>query len=276
MFKKLSEKIKRAFWEKPDQMRRNSILGLLQHARSVGFQPGTVIDVGAAQGSFTRECHAIFPKANYLLVEPLEENRPFLIRLAESLHQVTFVIAAATPRAGEIPIHVHSHLDGSSLYAENDGEAANGVLRIVPAVTLDGLLVEHPTPRGPFIIKVDVQGAELDVLRGAKAALKQADYVILETSLFQFFQNGPQIHDVIQFMRERGWVVYDLAGLSYRPLDNALAQMDLAFVKDDCFFRRDHGYANPDQRDELNRRFSQFWEKKQQELRLHSRSPVGR
>jgi hypothetical protein len=55
-------------------------------------------------------------------------------------------------------------------------------------------------------------------------------------------------------MKGIGFVVYDIMGLQYRPLDCALSQADLAFVKESGPFRRTHFYATPSQRTEQNRR----------------------
>jgi hypothetical protein len=55
-------------------------------------------------------------------------------------------------------------------------------------------------------------------------------------------------------MKNRGFVAYDISGLQYRPLDNALSQVDIAFVKEDGLFRQRHFYATPEQREAQNRR----------------------
>jgi hypothetical protein len=46
-------------------------------------------------------------------------------------------------------------------------------------------------------------------------------------------------------MKDRGFVVYDICGFVQRPLDGALAQVDLAFVKENGHFRKCHDYAAP-------------------------------
>jgi hypothetical protein len=55
-------------------------------------------------------------------------------------------------------------------------------------------------------------------------------------------------------MKSRGFVIYDISGLQYRPLDNALSQLDVAFVREDGLFRRLHYYATSEQREAQNRR----------------------
>ena len=59
---------------------------------------------------------------------------------------------------------------------------------------------------------------------------------------------GPQLFDVVCRMKQFGFVVYDMYGLNYRPLDNALAQVDMIFVREDGVFRKSHAFATPKQR----------------------------
>jgi Methyltransferase FkbM domain len=85
---------------------------------------------------------------------------------------------------------------------------------------------------GPYIIKVDVQGAELQVLAGAQRTLNETEAVILEVTLLGMMIGGPQVYDVVSRMKELGFVTYDVFGLHYRPLDNALSQVDMVFVQE--------------------------------------------
>lgn len=233
---------------------RDSLRGVLLHARSVGCAPCTVIDVGAAYGSFTQECHAVFPDARYILMEPLVEYKPALARIVRSVEQAEYIEAAAAAHDDERTIHVHPDLVGSSLYREvEEGSDVNGTPRIIRAVTVDGVM-QRNAAKGPFFFKVDVQGAELDVLRGAEQTLRETEWVLLEVSLFRFFQGGPDICDVIAYMRSRGFAPYDVHELQYRPLDNALSQVDIVFVKENGLFRRRHHFATPEQREEENRK----------------------
>lgn len=232
--------------------RRGSLSGLLHHAKNAGLSPTTVIDVGAAYGEFTVECHRVFPDANYILVEPLEEYRRFLEAVSSSVPRAEYVPVAASAASGELVMNVHPDLVGSSVYLENEDSIVNGVPRVVQAIALDSLIKSRDAIP-PFLLKIDVQGAELDVLSGAKEVLQRTDYALLEASFFQFFTGGPQFYDVVTFMESRGFVAYDMCGFLYRPLDNALSQADIAFVKTKGFFRKHHQYATPRQREEQNR-----------------------
>ena len=233
---------------------RSGIEGLLRQAQSMGFKPATVVDVGAAYGSFASQCVPVFPKARFLLLEPLVEYQPFLKELTESMPTAQCIMAAATAHQGEIVLNVHPDLVGSSLFREVEKDTdVNGLPRTVRAITIDGLL-EETGAKGPFLLKVDVQGAELEVLRGAEKMLADTEYILLEVSLFRFFQDGPDFNDVVLYMKSHGFVAYDISGLQYRPLDNALSQVDVAFVKEEGLFRQRHFYATPAQREAQNER----------------------
>jgi FkbM family methyltransferase len=239
-------------------VQRNSLQGLLGQVKRMGCTPGTVIDVGAAFGTFTKECHKIFPDVHYLLVEPIEEYLPVLSKVVNAIHHAKNVTAVVAGEDGRTFLNVHHDLVGSSLYREvEEGTDIDGVLREVRAVTLDRLVGEGSAPP-PFLVKIDVQGAELDVLGGGEKTLAGTEYVLLEVSLFHFFRQGPTFCEVVAYMKSKGFVPYDIYGLQYRPLDSALSQIDIAFVKEDGQFRKSHQYATPEQRAEQNREFRSY------------------
>lgn len=235
----------------------HTLLEALEQAKSLGLAPATVIDVGAARGAFVLQCYNLFPEANYILIEPLKEFEPFLKQVVNSIPKAEYILAAATPKSGEITLNVHPDFVGSSVYLEQEDSEVNGVPRIVPAIALDDLIIKGKV-RPPLLFIVDVQGAELDVLAGAEKVLEYAEYVCLEVSFFETFKDGPQFYDVIKYMKSKGFVVYDLYEPLYRLLDNALFQIDLAFVKERGFFRRHHQYATATQRKEQNQLFQQY------------------
>lgn len=207
--------------------------------RSLGFRPKTIVDVGVGKG--TSDLHNAFPEAYLLLIEPLAAFEPFLISALQG-RQGSYVLAAAGPSAGSVAIHVHDDLEGSSLYEESMGPEADGFEATVPQVTIDDVLRQKGL-HGPLLIKVDVQGAELDVLRGGREALATAEAVVLEVSLFGFLKGTPQFYDVVQFMKERDFVAYDIIQGNNRPLDGALGQVDVVFVRESGRFRQDHSWA---------------------------------
>jgi FkbM family methyltransferase len=231
---------------------RASMHGCLRQALQNGLKPKTIIDVGAARG--TPALYEVLPKVRHILIEPIEEYIPHLNSLIGSLNEAEYLIAAATSTPGNIVINVHPDLVGSSLYKEDEDSNVNGFERTIPAMTLDQICWDRSTD-GPYLIKIDTQGAELDVLKGAHTVLKDTEFVILEVSLFEFFKGGPQIYDCMTFMKECGFVTYDILDLQYRLLDGAMSQVDIAFVRKQSHLRKYHFYANREQRYEQNKQF---------------------
>ena len=224
---------------------RSSLRGALRQMVKLGFEPRTVIDVGVAFE--TRELYEEFPKAAFLLVEPLAEFEPFLKKIC-SQYNAQYVLAAAGESSGTVSLNVHSgQLDCSSLFREAEGAQVDGEPREIPMITIDAAC-EDRALSGPYLLKVDVQGAELRVLAGAARTLQQCEVVILEVTLFGTMIGGPQLADVVGYMHERGFVVYDLWGMLYRPLDGALAQIDVAFVRKNSKLREKNEFATPEQR----------------------------
>ena len=96
-----------------------------------------------------------------------------------------------------------------------------------------------PEVKGPALCKIDVQGAELMVLRGMTNAIPAIDFFILEVSTIPTLVDAPDFAEVNAFMQDRGFVVYDILSLLRRPLDGALAQMDVGYVRRNSVLRRD-------------------------------------
>ena len=228
----------------PEPIPRASIGGALHQLSTLGFHPRTVIDVGVA--TQTEELYRAFKDADILLIEPLAEFEPFLRDLCLS-YNAQYVLAAAGETPGSAILNVHPDKFGSSFFKEVEGPGVDGVPREVPVVTIDDLCARRSLV-GPYLMKVDVQGAEVQVLNGASRTLQKTEAVILEVTLFGTMIGGPQLYDVVSRMNELGFVVYDVYGFLYRPLDNALSQLDMVFVREHGPFRKTHAYATPEQR----------------------------
>lgn len=231
---------------------RMTLEGGLKHIASI-WRPDLVIDVGAAFGEFSKKTAKIFSHAQYILCEPLYEYREILERLIDKKGWI-YIPKAMGEYEGKIDFFVHKDLVGSSTKREIEGPKVDGEKRTVDITTLDLIGKEYHI-EGEILLKIDVQGAELHVLRGANSIIEKCECIILEVSFFKSLITGSDIYEIVCFMKDRGFVVYDITSFLYRPYDGALSQADMIFVKENGVFRQFHGYATPEQRKKQDEKF---------------------
>jgi FkbM family methyltransferase len=220
------------------------------HLKKTGFEANTVIDVGVAHG--TPQIYRAFPQADYFLVEPLEEFRPVLEALKRRLN-AQCVVAAAGASDGEVALHVHEDLSGSSTFPQAEGPALDGVERRVKTVRLESIL--PASLRRPALLKIDTQGAELQVLEGLGQRIREVDLIVVEVSLMAFRRGIPTFAETVEALRGMGFAVYDILEGHFRALDSALAQVDVAFVPENSPLRDDPRFFDPRQLEAYRRRW---------------------
>ena len=233
---------------KSSKMVRKNISQSYSQIKKIGFKPQTIIDVGVAKG--TPALYRTFTDAYLLLVEPLNEFVSEM-ELILKKRKGSYINAAAGSKTGSAKFYKHlNHLSGSSLYQETMGVSADGQQITVPVIRLDDYLKENSL-FGPYLIKIDTQGSELDVLEGFRDSLPETEVIVLEVSLFEFMKGAPQFYDVVYYMKQKKFVAYDIILGWNRPLDDALGQIDIVFVKDKGIFRKSHSYSTEDQLREI-------------------------
>lgn len=199
----------------------------LKVMRDLGFHPHTICDVGASDGRWSRKCLKIFPKAQYFCIDPLEENQPCLAQCRAKYPSVSYWQGCFGPKTGTVLLNVDGA--GSSILPGHFGNRY-GIQREVPLETLDNLILQGSCSY-PDLLKLDVQGYELEVLKGATSALREVQAAIAEVSFFPFQSGMPGFHEVVGQLAEYGFIVYDVLGLSLRPLDGAAGQTNLLFLR---------------------------------------------
>jgi len=212
----------------------------LEDAKKRGLECGAILDIGANMGCWTRLAAAVYPEAKFFMIEPLEEMRQSLEALCREHPGSRLFVAGAGTAPGELPLtYTVGQLSGSSFLPDaNSHVPRTAQRRTVPIVTIDALLDQGELST-PQLVKLDVQGFELEALKGATRLFGQTQVFILETSFYPFINDRRVLfHDVVRFMLERDYVVYDFAGFLRRPLDGALAQCDVVFVPRDSFLRK--------------------------------------
>ncbi len=199
--------------------------------KKLGYQPKLVLDIGAYEGSWAKSFLTVFPNCKILMIEGQEGKRSILEKTAEH-KQLDFQIALLGSAEQEVEFNIYE--TASSVLKENNETGAKTEIRTL--TTLDKSIIDTPFTKADFI-KIDTQGYELEILKGAEKTMQQAEFILLEVSLIDIYKNCPMVAEVMAFMQSKGFVLYDICSLMRRPYDNALFQSDFLFVKETSPFR---------------------------------------
>lgn len=199
----------------------------LEQLKRSGFSPEAAIDVGAYSGEWTRALLHAFPGTRVLMVEPQEGKIRELEILRASYPGLKVANTLLGPAVADCVRFYEGDTASSVLPDANHG---NSRFRTLPMTTLDELQERTQFPP-PDFIKLDVQGYEIEVLKGAERALASAEAVQMEVNLIPIYEGAPLAHDAVAYMANRGFRLYDIGDFYRRPYDKALWQMDMMFVR---------------------------------------------
>ena len=193
----------------------------LERLRTNGYSPRAILDVGAHKGFWTEEAKRVYPHADYFLFEPIPY--PELAKYPN----VFPVILDSEQR--EVDWYERQNT-GDSMFKERTVffQDCRPVKR--QTTTLSDVLGNRLHGYHSLLLKIDCQGAEIPILKGAKSVLEKADFVLLELPFFgQYNERVAGFEEHIRFMNELGYVPYDLADVNYRA--GFLVQIDMLFMK---------------------------------------------
>ena len=212
---------------------------LLEDLKSRGLNCKSILDVGANRGDWSRMAKVIYPDAKFCLIEPQQEMEEDLKSFCNSAANSIYIMSGAGPVREKKYLTIWDDLAGSSFLPKEDETLKNkGKQRAIDMIDIDGIVGPDKFDF-PELVKIDIQGFEIEALKGAGTLFGKTEAFILEVSLFSFSDvpGMPIFSDIVNFMLERDYVVYDFPGFSRRPLDGALAQCDICFVKRNSFLR---------------------------------------
>ncbi len=197
----------------------------LQNMKRLGFTPSFVVDIGAYEGYWTRDFLEVYPDTKILMLEAQSSKEEKLKAVCSDFSNAQYHIALLSPEDGKEFSFVESET-ASHITAE----AVEGAKKL-KGEALDQILERKQLPF-PDFLKLDVQGFELEVLKGGSKSLAHTQFCILEVSLLDL-DGTPMMLEVMNYMDSKGFQAYDICQFMRRPLDKALYQIDLLFIKKD-------------------------------------------
>jgi len=217
---------------KPHQQHTFHEFGIdrLKDIKAKGLDPSCIFDIGASDGRWTRSVMQIFPDATFHMFEPQ-------VDFAQEYQQTMTDFVSRTPNAilhksavgcevGTVTFNIADDPVGSTSLLPNNQSNYQQVE--VPLTTLDSMIAQG-TPV-PQLVKMDIQGAEMEALRGFEKNLAGVEVLLLETWLSRGYgPNTPLIHELIEFLLPHGFYMFEL-GSCYRNSEGSLISQDFFFV----------------------------------------------
>jgi FkbM family methyltransferase len=198
-----------------------------------GLDCRTVVDIGANRGQFALVSRRCFPTARVISFEPLPVPAAKFRTVFSDDTQVTLHEAAIGPMSGNTAIHVSRRDDSSSLLPitatqaalfPETAEVATAVIRVA---TLREFISASDI-QAPALLKLDVQGYELEALRGCEDLLGLFAYVYAECSFIELYSGQALADEVIDWLRERGFKLRGVHNMEYDRNGRAI-QADFLF-----------------------------------------------
>ena len=191
-----------------------------------GYKPAVIMDVGAASGKWSIKAKENFPDAKLFLIEANPEFESSL----KSLNTPYEMVLVSDKESSNAKFHVpiNENVAGGSLLTSN---IIPSKLTAMASTTLDALARKHNLY--PDLLKLDVQGGEYLVLKGATEVMKSASMITLEIQIHNLYQGAPSFRQIATLLWKAGFELYDIYGFNF--LGYYIVQFDAVFVRTSSF-----------------------------------------
>jgi len=199
-----------------------------------GFSPTHIIDGGANVGEFAMMAHARFPRARVHMIEPQPACEEPLRRLCQqspfSYHPYALVAPERSGTSIAFVVTPGAVTTGAHIAAGAIGGDAAQVE--VQARSLDDVMAAELGPDERILLKLDLEGHELEALKGASRVLQSTEVVLAESAFFGDPRPSNTPLQLSALLARHGFSLFDVLAISGRPRDRRARQCDLLFVKD--------------------------------------------
>ena len=165
---------------------------------TLNFDPKLIIDVGANRGEWSRQIKQLFPNCDIKLFEA----NPYCKQFLTEFNDVTICLVGDENK-NDIPFFLNPNnlvCTGSSMMKELSVHYKHAIEIKLNMKRLDTILNNN---QKIDFLKIDVQGAELLVLKGSGNLINDIDFILLETNVLQYNENSPMFYDVLKYMNDQ-------------------------------------------------------------------------
>jgi FkbM family methyltransferase len=199
------------------------------------YYPDTIFDIGAHHGKWTKDMLKIYDQANYLLFEAIDY--PELKETIGGFDKCRIFNVLLNDKIDTVKWYEMKNT-GDSMFKEKSihFDFCSGEMR--NTIDLDSFLEkENINNLGKVFIKIDCQGAEIPILKGAGKLIEGVDFILLEIPLFGQYNEGvPNFLEHIQYMNSIGFIIYDILESHY--VEDFNRQVDILFINKNHEFNK--------------------------------------
>lgn len=180
------------------------MLNHLRELKKAGFEPKVIYDIGACVLHWTKEAKKIWPEATFIIFDAFDKPE-FLYK--EGNYQYHMAVLSNVD-GKEIKFYQNDYFPGGNSYFREIGSTGDYFpeqrYRTTIARTLESVVRERGFPP-PDLIKIDVQGAERDILEGGWSVINQAKYMIIEMQHTNYNDGAPTAEQTLPWIESHGW-----------------------------------------------------------------------
>jgi FkbM family methyltransferase len=228
-------------WFSYDLGMANDMFECIKNLKILGFNPDVVIDAGAYVGDWTTTVLKIFDRSKFLMIEPQSSKEAVLNRMVKLNNNILYK-QTLLGETNKDNVQFFEMESGSSIYEEQTQVSRD--IKHLSMTTINNLVADFKLT-GKFFLKLDVQGAEVDVLEGASEIMNQIEFILVEVSLFGYNKGGPLFAEVVTYLNKKDFVLFDICN-QYRKSDKTLFQVDLMFINRKSPIREKVDFKIPD------------------------------
>ncbi len=203
---------------------------LLNDLKLKGYYPTKIFDIGAYHGIWTKNMLNIYSNCEYYLYEAIDypELNNF-VNINFNMRRFNVVL---NDKKDTVKWYQKKNT-GDSMFRENtvyfdDCEVLEKETIDLNSHIKDNNIILNENDK--VLIKIDCQGAELPILKGASELLKHTDYILLEIPLYGKYNEGvPTFLEHIQYMDSINFIPYDI--YDRHVLNGYTMQIDMMFIK---------------------------------------------
>ena len=192
----------------------------LEYYRKVNINFNKVLDIGAYEGEWTKTFKYYYPTADVLMIEANTEKESILKEIGN--YKI-----AVLGKTDDEEVNYYKCLNGvptgNGIYPENTDYKFEPEKR--KAITLSTLLGSDD---GFDLIKMDVQGAERDIIQGSLPIMANTKFLLLELQTVQYTKGTPRFSEMVAYLHDLGFEFVDIFDLKYDR--DCLIEMDCLFI----------------------------------------------